>query len=139
MTGYTESVAFPGGEIALRGLSLADVSALIRRHREYLGLQYSRWTSGESSAEAVIDDVLSSAPEIALDILRMAADAGPEDESIARLPAGVAIVALDKVAALTFTGDGGLGKVLEVLLRAAEGASSSLPISTSGSTLSEAA
>lgn len=132
---HREAVKFAGGEFLVRGLSLNDVAALVRKHRPAISALFTEFQSGEN-LERAAERMLEVAPGAVADLVGLAADAGPDDE-FDKLPAGVAIMAVETVGRLTFEGEGGLKKVLEILASAAEGVSGSLPISMSGSSVSE--
>lgn len=123
----TETVKFPGGEFAVRGLSLADVVAISRSHADTIRNVFANF---EGDAESAIADALVLAPELAVAIVERAADAPNVD--FGRMPLSVQMDALDAVGRLTFVDEGSLGKTLEIVLRAVGAVSNLVKASTSG-------
>lgn len=120
------TIEFPGGNFAVRGLSLDDIAFLVQRHGAKLQEMFTSFTkgSGELSTEAVASFALplvQAAPEIAAELIACASGA-PEDADIAaRLPLPVQLDALEKLVDLTFAAEGGPKKLMETVIRMAEG------------------
>lgn len=121
-------IEFPGGNFAVRGLSLDDVSFLVQRHGEKLNSLLSEFKagSGELTVEAVAQfalPMLKAAPEIAAEMIACASG-GSDDESIRiamSLPFPVQLDALQKLAEQTFNVAGGPKKLLETVVSMAKG------------------
>jgi len=123
-------VELPDGGFVVRGLSLNDVSILVQRHGKRLNELYQQFTEqGDLTTETVAAfalPLLQSAPEIAAELIACAAG-DPDDAEIAgRLPFPVQIDALEKIAILTFEAGGGPKKLLETVVRLAQGTTSLL-------------
>ena len=123
-------VELPDGDFVVRGLSLNDVSILVQRHGKRLNELYQQFTEqGDLTTETVAAfalPLLKSAPEIAAELIACAAG-DPDDAEIAgRLPFPVQIDALEKIAILTFEAGGGPKKLLETVVRLAQGTTSLL-------------
>ncbi len=123
-------VELPDGDFVVRGLSLNDVSILVQRHGKRLNELYQQFTEqGDLTTETVAAfalPLLQSAPEIAAELIACAAG-DPDDAEIAgRLPFPVQIDALEKIAILTFEAGGGPKKLLETVVRLAQGTTSLL-------------
>ncbi len=123
----TQTVEVPGGEtITVRGLDFNVVSLVYQRNSQGAeDLFQSVRESGQVSSEALAGlgaILIKSAPGIVADLITAAADADlddPDDIAFARrLPIGVQVDALDKIAFLTF-GEGGLGKLIATVIKAA--------------------
>lgn len=124
------TVEFPGGNFAVRGLSLDDISFLLRRHGQRLQALFAELMGKPVGAELTVDSVASfamplieAAPELAAEIVACAADGhSPEEIAIARsLPLPTQIDALEKTLNLTFEAAGGPKKLLETVIRLAQG------------------
>ena len=118
-------VKFPGGDIAVRGLSLDDLSFIVQRHGAKLNVLFKSFTEGgELTVEGVANfamPLLNAAPEIAAELIACASG-DPEDAGIAAtLPFPVQLEALEKLAELTFNVSGGPKKLVETVLRMAKG------------------
>lgn len=123
-------VELPDGGFVVRGLSLNDVSILAQRHGKRLNELFQQFTEqGDLTTETVAAfalPLLQSAPEIAAELIACAAG-DPDDAEIAgRLPFPVQIDALEKIAILTFEAGGGPKKLLETVVRLAQGTTSLL-------------
>lgn len=135
---FAESVVeFPGGDITVRGLNLADILTIIQNHRAPLDALFkaigekAKLPKGTPGSEFELDELgiqlmplISQAPDAAAQIIACAADEpGPDGLRIAkRLPLPVQVDALEKILALTFQTIGGPKKLLETVIRLAQGA-----------------
>lgn len=120
------TIEFPGGNFAVRGLSLDAIMHLFQRHGEKLQEVFTELTkgSGEVTTETVAAlalPLLRLAPDIAADLIACGSGA-PEDADIAaKLPLPVQLEALEQIVTLTFAAEGGPKKLLETVIRMAEG------------------
>lgn len=132
----TRTVKTPGGDLVVRGLSLDSVLGLVNRHGKMLGLMFQQYAgiSDEQqravAAVQVAQGLLQEAPELGAEIIVLGAGDSlddPENLKLARsLPAGVQIQALNDIAEMTFEAEGGLGNVVRLVLKAAQGTTSLL-------------
>lgn len=134
-TPKTEKVLLPDGEFVVRGLSLEDITVLLRHHYEPIRSLFDKYVA-EAAATAVdqavadgemglgsIPDVvlegLEKAPGLIGDVIARAADE-TENPHLARLlPVGVQIDAIEKVIRLTLEAEGGMEKLVETVSRLA--------------------
>lgn len=130
----TETVSTPGGPLTVRGVALADVTALVSHHGPALAGLFKDVIKGKDitlSVEGVTAlgmDALKTAPELVAELIALAADEG-DLESIriaAKLPIPVQVEAVEKIARLTFAMEGGLGKLVETVIRIAQGTSGAI-------------
>lgn len=126
-------VPFKGGSFEVRGLSLSDVTVIVSIHREKLNEILGAYTASggnlttldaEESLPFLID-VVQLAPAVVAHIIAQA-EVRPDGEppqiaGALRLPVDVQIDAIEKVLKLTFETEGGLGKVMETVIRAFTG------------------
>lgn len=134
-TPKTETVKFPGGEFAVRGLSLEDFAILIRSHYEPMSALFEKYVDQAAIARAtaqvtkagmelgdvrtVVLDGLQMAPALIGDAIARATDE-TENPHLARLlPVGTQIDAIEKIIRLTLEAEGGLEKLVETVLRVA--------------------
>jgi hypothetical protein len=119
-------VKFPGGDFAVRGLSLDDLAFIVQRHGAKLNSLFTDFIKkgGDLTVEAVADfalPLLQACPEIAAELIACASG-DPEDSGVAAtLPFPVQLEALEKLAELTFNVSGGPKKLVETVLRMAKG------------------
>lgn len=126
----------PGGDFAVRGLSLNDIAFLIQRHGARLQALFtdliakSNQAGGELTVEGVAGfalPLIQAAPEIASELIACAASkpwekVDQEDLNVAYgLITPVQVDALEKALTLTFAASGGPKKLLETVVRLAQG------------------
>lgn len=118
-------VKFSGGDFAVRGLSLDDLSFIVQRHGAKLNVLFQNFTeAGELTVEGVADfalPLLNAAPEIAAELIACASGDSEDAGVAATLPFPVQLEALEKLAELTFNVSGGPKKLVETVLRMAKG------------------
>lgn len=135
----SDTVTMPNGErFAVRGLSVVDIAAIVRNRGPEVKALFARLTgaSGGNDPTAInFEDMgelgaslFSIAPEIAVDIVAFGFDAGdPEGRAVAaRLPFPIQLEAIEKVGKLTFEMEGGVKKVLEIVVRLFKGTRSAV-------------
>lgn len=119
-----------GQSFEVRGLSLPDMTRLVRHHGGALQLLIDRFAEGNLAAglediTALGSALMNAAPEAAAEAIALAAGDGfpePVEIEIARqLPASVQLEALEKIGRLSFTAEGGPGKFVEMVIRVARG------------------
>lgn len=110
------TVTTPGGAFVVRGLAPVEIEVLLREHRATFTSLFNRVKeSGVEFDDGTLDmgvSLLSSAPELMARVICMAADEPDAIEATLRLPTAIQIDALTKIASLTFTVEGDLGKLL---------------------------
>lgn len=121
-------VALPGGDsFAVRGLCFDDLAYLVRRHGAKLKKLFEDFTErGEVTVEGIAMfalPLLEQAPEIAAELIACASGDKNDVGIAAKLPLPVQLDALEKLADLTFAAEGGPKKVLETVVRMAQGVS----------------
>lgn len=119
-------IEFPGGDFAVRGLCLDDISYLVQRHGESLQVLFSDFVanSGEITVEGVAQfalPLLKSAPDIAAELIACASGDKDDAAIAAGLPFPTQLEALQKLAELTFNVSGGPKKLLETVVSMAQG------------------
>lgn len=120
------TVEFPGGAFAVRGLCLNDISWLVQRHGGKLNALFTQFQSdnGELTAEGVASfalPLLQAAPDIAAELIACASGDAEDSAIAATLPFPVQLDALEKLAGLTFNAEGGPKKLVETVVRMAQG------------------
>ncbi len=114
-----------GEQFTVRGLSLDDISFLVTRHSAKLAALYAQFKLrddiGEDNMMGLALDLLKQAPELAADMIACASGDHEDSELAAQLPFPVQLDALEKLVTLTFTVAGGPKKVLEIVIRLAQG------------------
>lgn len=125
----TKVVKAPGGEFSVRGLSLSDILVLVSAHRKAMSELFETFANSGSDAnlentQKLAGSVISSAPALAAEIIALAADEPTEIENAKRLPFPAQLEALEIIGELTFATVGSPKKVVEIVIRAMEGASS---------------
>lgn len=129
----TEAVTLPDGEsFTVRGLSLADITAIVRGRGPEFSLLFDTYRDKTGGDAASLDDanmgdlgqsLIELAPDIAsLVIAHASGDGDEEDYRIARrLPFPVQLDAIEKIGKLTFDAEGGPKKVVETVVRVLHG------------------
>ena len=128
----TKTVEYPGGEFAVRGLSLEDFTVLIREHYQPMAALFDRYvaeavlekadadsggTLGLGDMQNVVLEALEVAPALIGDVIARGADE-TENPAVCRLlPAGVQIDAIGKIVTLTLAAEGGMEKLVETVSR----------------------
>lgn len=122
-----ETIDLPNGDsFVVRGLSLNDITALVRDHYDMAAALFDKYVAAASS-EAVdtaigikdgnhvrdaVLDALKAAPGLLSDTIAHAADEPDMAGNVARLPLGVQIEAVEAVIRLTLEAEGGLEKLI---------------------------
>lgn len=116
----------PGGEFAVRGLSLDDLAWLVRRHGDTMSKVFNDFVA--SDAELTSDSVagfllplVESMPGLVSEVIACGAGDAEEATLVRRLPFLVQIDALEKVIDLSFDAAGGPKKLAETVVRLARG------------------
>jgi hypothetical protein len=115
------SVSIKGGSFTVRGLSLADLEALVRHHAAEMNSLASAISDQVGAvAEAggyarLCLNLIQDAPYIVADIISRAADEPDAVTNALKLPLAVSLDALQKIGDLTFQEIGGPKKFFEAL------------------------
>lgn len=122
-------VQLPKGSLAVRGLNLTDITGLAERHKAEITKAFDEVAGNQDevigSPVKAASKLLTDFPLITADILALALDA--DIKQVAKLPTGVQVLLLEKIVALTFEIDGGMGKVFEIVTNAIGSVTSLLP------------
>ncbi len=121
-----------GGSFAVRGLSTADIEHCVRTHGPELRKLWEDFVNGkrkpeealsEAGMKTIFGQVIQEVPDLVHGVVQLAADADEEDmATFKKLPVGVQIDALIKVAMQTLSVEGDLGKLIETVIVALNGA-----------------
>lgn len=124
-----ERIEFSDGDyVEVRGLALPDISALVDAHTATAVELFDKFTGRDADsftdndAGTLARELLIKFPAISTHVIALAADAVDQYDNIALLPPDVQVAALEKIAALTFQMQGGLGNFVETVLRLVKGA-----------------
>ena len=130
----TASVYLPdGNSFAVRGLSLEDISILLRTHYAPIKMLFDKYAGqsallgvaqaateepvGLGSLEAVALEMIQVAPGLLADAIALAADEPGEAATVRKLPASNQVDAAEKIILLTLKAEGGLEKLVETVSR----------------------
>lgn len=129
----TETLAIGDETIVLRGLSLPDVTTLIRNHGPALEgifakLQTQMGKDSETDFDlaGILNDLSTTAPLAIAEIIALSAgepDAVPEATV---LPFPVQLEAIEKISRITFATEGGVKNFAETVIRLAKSLSGTL-------------
>lgn len=116
----------PGGSFAVRGLSLDDLAWLVRRHGDSMSKLFNDFTA--SDAELTSDSVarfllplVEQMPGLISELIACAAGDAEDAPLVRQQPFPVQIDALEKTIDLTFDAAGGPKKLVETVVRLAQG------------------
>lgn len=108
-----------GTKVPVRGLSLTDVIALANEYRDVLSEAFDTLSGADESELqqlGLIDRLLKSAPRLAGQIILKATDSEDTIEDALNLAAGLQVEILQECGRQTFVTEGGLGKILEIVI-----------------------
>lgn len=137
-----ELVKTPGGDFAVRGLSLDDILTLAGRHLPLMSELFDTFSGNSLDApdgsfdKATTGQVAAAlartAPDAVADVITLAGGYGLDDKEALKaaknLPFPVQIDALEKVGKLTFTSEDALGKSVAAVVQMMQGASKSVAL-----------
>lgn len=120
----TETVEFKGQLLEVRGLSLPDITFIIRQHRSTVSELYTQAIEGKltGGVEEIALTMLDDFVPLASLVIACAMDAPKHPDKAARLPLSTQAELLSTIFRLTVEGEGGLEKLLEIVVRAVAGA-----------------
>lgn len=122
----SEIVKVGAQSFEVHGLALAHITRIVREHRSVCSELYTKAIGGELTG-SVEEIALSMADDFApLAAITIACATGnPKSaEKAALLPLSVQVDALEKIVNLTLVAEGGLEKLMEIVVRAMAGAAS---------------
>lgn len=130
-------VEFSGGKFTVRGLSLDDIAYLVGRYKDVFGQLFDQFQAqGEldstDSVLAFVGPLIQTAPALASEVIACGAGDANDWEVARGLPFPVQVEALEHVINLTFAAEGGPKKVLEAVVRLAQGTTALLETLTVG-------
>ena len=120
----TETVTFNGQSLVVRGLGLADITYIIREHRSVVAELYLKAIKGElaGSVQEIALGMLDDFVPLASMTIACALDSPKSAEKVVKLPLQIQALCLEKAFMLTLVGEGGLEKLMEIVVRAVAGA-----------------
>jgi hypothetical protein len=114
-----------GTRIAVRGLSLVDLSQLARAHGKQLAGAFDAFKGMEANenddATATLHQLIERAPDLVAEVIALATDSPGEAAAAKQLPFGLQVAILNETGKQTFVTEGGLGKTLEIVINMAAG------------------
>ncbi len=123
----TENIKVPGGgDFTVRGLSMTDVSAILKLHGAALEVVYlERIVRGSEDPEnfnmaALGRAVMEAAPLAVAQAIAQAAGEPDEANKVASLPLPVQVEAMDKILALTFDSSEAVKNFLGTVIRGSD-------------------
>lgn len=128
-TPKTETITIPsGGEFAVRGLSLDDITSLVQLHYGPLAALFDKYiaegvanavtdSASDENVTAVVMDLARQAPRLIADVICHAADERDAQASVSLLPIGVQVATIEAVLRLTLEAEGGLEKLAATVMR----------------------
>lgn len=111
---------------AVRALNLTDIEHLVRQHGEDLRGLFKEFITDAKKGSTELTDLMpvfkqiaGRCPELVVAVIGLASDADAEDLAVLRkLGLSVHIDALIKIATLTLSTEGDMGKALETVIKA---------------------
>lgn len=125
-------IKLPGGKrsFTVRGLALTDISNIIRARSNDIEAFYVKFSEGMGMGDAAGDpkyasvmatkfgsSLLTSAPDLAADIIAYASDEPTLAHTVRKLPFPVQIEALEAIGELTFTEEDSLKKAVATVVK----------------------
>ena len=137
LSSYTpprEDIAAGTFTLSVRGLNVNDVALLMATHANNIITGYRAFESmlngsldAEQAVNKIIIETVIHAPNLAAQIIALAADEPNESGRALQLPFPVQVAALAKIMTLTFEAGGGLGNFLAALAGIARGLGIEMP------------
>lgn len=130
----TETVQIDAkNSFTVRGISFEDITRLVNKHGPVLVLVYGKFTEMKGKHDLrpetlgmLVQSVIGQFPEAVADMIAVAAEEPDQTAKISRLPVGIQFDAIEKIIRLTFSGEGDLKKLVEIVTRMAEGVKGSM-------------
>lgn len=120
-----------GGSFTVRGLGFEDISLLFASHQAAMTAMFNQYVADESKTgksvkdtppETIASGLIKDAPQLAAAVIAVAGDDPSKTALISKLPFPVQIEALKAIGELTFSTEGGVGKVIETVIQVVGGA-----------------
>lgn len=112
----------------VRGISFEDITKLVNKHGPVLVLAYGKFTEMKGKHDLrpetlglLVQSIITEFPDAVADMIAISAEEPGEAAKIRKLPIGVQFDAIEKIIRLTFTGEGDLKKLVEIVTRMAVG------------------
>ncbi len=129
------TIQTPGGEFAVRGLSLDDISWLVERHESLVNQIFDTLGQADTGADGEVatqdlkqmaGPLLTQMPDVCSALIAAAADEPTQDgvTQAGRLPFACQVDALENVLVLTLEASGGVKKLAETVIRMMQGVTS---------------
>lgn len=113
-------------DFTVRGISFEDVTRLVNKHGPVAAMAYAKFTAAKTEHDLrpevvglLLNEVLTQFPEALAEMIAIAADEPDSAGTVARLPVGVQLDAVEKIIDLTFTGESDIKKLVEIVTRMA--------------------
>ena len=115
----------------VRGVSLPDLSVVMREHGEAMAMLYARFGDealdvSDKQTAGAISELLADVPELAATIISRCSYEALDVETTLVLPLPVQIDALMAISRLTFVGEGAVGKFIAVVTEMLRGMASAM-------------
>lgn len=125
----TEAVDYGDQRFEVRGLSLADITRIVREHRGVCADLYTQAVAGKltGSVEEIALSMLDDFVPLAALVIACGTGSPKSAAKAAQLPLSVQIDAIEKICRLTLIAHGGLGKLVEIVIRATGTAKALIP------------
>lgn len=122
-TVHRDQVAFQGGTLSVRGLSLNDITFLVRDHLDELNTLFAMYEKEETRETAAAQSVqfairiIKETPRLVAQLIVLASDS-PQDQlaKAETLPLPVQVEMMRKIIEMTFEEAGGAKKFLDSLV-----------------------
>lgn len=120
----SETVEFNGQTLVVYGLGLAEITFIVREHRSVVADLYLRALKGElnGSVEEIAFGLLDEFVPLAALVIACGMRSPKSAAKAAALPLHVQAEAIEKIVVLTLDGEGGLEKLMEIVVRVVQGA-----------------
>lgn len=115
-----EPFTFNGKTIELRGLSLPHIIHIVRAHKDALEMLYAKAITGqlEANAEAIAFELAEEFSPVIGRVIACGMGRPDLSEKMGNLPFGAQVEALEIIARLTLSQEGGLEKIIEIVTQA---------------------
>jgi len=117
----------------VRGIAFEDITRLVNKHGPVCVMIYTKFQDAKGKhglRPETVGQLLSMAmgqfPEAVAELIALAADEPDMTAKVQKLPIGVQLDAIEKIIALTFSGEADVKKLVETVTRMAEGVTASL-------------
>lgn len=131
----TTSITVGDHTLTLRGISVRDVSILLRNHGAALALLYARYVQKnddivDQQVNSAVQDIAGSMPDLVAEVISLASRNVLTPDEAAELSLPHAVDALTAIGEVTFSGEGAWEKFLASVLAMVESAASAISKAT---------